>query len=80
MRCPYLICHGGSDVLSVEQAAKLYDHARERGVDVTMALIDEETTGAEHCQHDNPTLGQEVMADWLADRFAIDQRALLELL
>ncbi len=80
MRCPYLICHGGSDVLSVEQAAKLYDHARERGVDVTMALIDEETTGAEHCQHDNPTLGQEVMADWLADRFAIDQRALLDLL
>ena len=45
-----------------------------------MALIDEETTGAEHCQHDNPTLGQEVMADWLADRFAIDQRALLDLL
>ncbi len=78
MRCPYLICHGGSDVLSVEQASKLHDHARARGVDVTLRLIGEEETGAEHCQHDNPTIGQEYMADWLADRFGIDQHDLLE--
>ncbi len=77
MRCPYLICHGGSDVLSVEQAGKLHDHARARGVDVTLRLIGEEETGAEHCQHDNPTIGQEYMADWLADRFGIDQLDLL---
>ena len=79
MRCPYLICHGGSDVLSVEQATKLYDHAKEKAVDVTLRLISQETTGAEHCQHDNPTLGQEIMMDWLADRFEIDQSALLDL-
>ena len=78
MRCPYLICHGGSDVLSVEQASKLHEHARARGVDVTLRLIGEEETGAEHCQHDNPTLGQEYMADWLADRFEIDQLDLME--
>jgi predicted acyl esterase len=30
----------------------------------------------EHCRHDNPTLGQESMIDWLADRFGIDQRRL----
>jgi hypothetical protein len=29
------------------------------------------------CQHDNPT-GQEVLADWLADRFGIDQRKTLQ--
>ena len=44
-----------------------------------LRLIGEEETGAEHCQHDNPTIGQEYMADWLADRFGIDQRELLEL-
>jgi len=33
-------------------------------------------TGAEHCQHDNPTLGQEIIADWLADIFKIDQTKL----
>jgi hypothetical protein len=39
-------------------------------------MVSAEETGAEHCQHDNPTLGQEVMLDWLADRFGIDQRSL----
>jgi hypothetical protein len=33
--------------------------------------------GAEHCQHDNPTTGQEPIADWSADRSGIDQRTLL---
>lgn len=76
MRCPYLICHGGSDVLSVQQATKVYEYAKSHGVDVTLRLIGEEETGAEHCQHDNPTIGQEYLADWLADRFGIDQRGL----
>ena len=77
MRCPYLIVHGGHDVLSVEQAEKVYEHAKESGVDVTLKLFSEEETGAEHCQHDNPTIGEEYMFDWLADRFGIDQRELL---
>jgi hypothetical protein len=42
-------------------------------VKVTLRLTTEEETGAEHCQHDNPTLGQELMGDWLADVFGIDQ-------
>ena len=49
-----------------------------KGVDVTLRLVSEDETGAEHCQHDNPTIGQELMADWLADRFGIDQRAVLQ--
>lgn len=76
IRCPYLICHGGSDVLSVQQAYKVYDYAKAHNVKVTLEMIGEEETGAEHCQHDNPTIGQEKMADWLADVFGIDQRAL----
>jgi FrsA-like alpha/beta hydrolase family protein len=77
MRCPYLIVHGGHDVLGVRQASKVYDHARESGVDVTIKFISPEETGADHCQHDNPTIGEEFMFDWLAQRFGIDQRALL---
>jgi hypothetical protein len=76
MQCPYLIVHGGHDMLSVEQATKTHEHAKETGVDVTMKLFSEEETGAEHCQHDNPTIGEEYMFDWLADRFGIDQREL----
>ncbi|MFM1879932.1 MAG: hypothetical protein RLZZ344_166 [Pseudomonadota bacterium] len=78
MRCPFLVMHGGHDVLTVSQAQKVYDYGKARGKDVTLRLLSEEETGAEHCQHDNPTIGQEILGDWLADRFGIDQRALLK--
>ena len=45
-------------------------------MNATLRFVTPEETGAEHCQHDNPTIGQELMADWLADRFGIDQRRL----
>jgi dienelactone hydrolase len=73
MRCPYLVLHGGHDVLGVETVKTVHDYAKSRGVDVTLRLTDAEETGAEHCQHDNPTIGQEIMIDWLADIFKIDQ-------
>jgi hypothetical protein len=76
MRCPYLVIHGGHDVLGVEAVSTVYEYAKAKGVDVTLRLTSEEETGADHCQHDNPTLGQELMIDWLADRFGIDQRTL----
>jgi dienelactone hydrolase len=78
MRCPFLVMHGGHDVLTVSQAQKVYDYGKAKGKDVTLRLLSEEETGAEHCQHDNPTIGQEILGDWLADRFGIDQRALLQ--
>ena len=76
MKCPYLILHGGHDVLGVESVKTVYDYAIRHGIDATLRLTSEEETGAEHCQHDNPTLGQELMIDWLADVFGIDQKAL----
>jgi dienelactone hydrolase len=77
MRCPYLILHGGHDVLTVSQARKAYDYAKARGVNATLRIVDPDETGAEHCQHDNPTIGQELLGDWLADIFGIDQRILM---
>ena len=76
MRCPYLVLHGGHDVLGVENSRTVYEYAKSNGVKVTLRLTSAEETGAEHCQHDNPTLGQELMIDWLADVFRIDQRSL----
>jgi dienelactone hydrolase len=77
MRCPYLVLHGGHDVLGVENVKIVHDYAKAKGVKVTLRLTDAEETGAEHCQHDNPTLGQEIMIDWLADVFGINQRGLV---
>lgn len=76
IRCPFLIVHGGYDVLGVTRANKLYEAAKGAGVDVTLRIVDEVETGADHCQHDNPTIGQELVSDWLADRFQIDQQSL----
>jgi len=66
-------------VLTVSQARKVYDYGVAKGVQCTLRLLDAEETGSEHCQHDNPTIGQEILADWLADQFGIDQRQLLKL-
>ena len=76
MKCPYLIVHGGFDVLGVKQAQVVRDYAASKGVDVTFRLVGEEETGADHCQHDNPTIGQEIIGDWLARKFGIDENAL----
>ena len=76
MKCPYLVLHGGHDVLGVENSKTVYEYAKQYDVKVTLRLTTEEETGAEHCQHDNPTLGQELMIDWLADIFGVEQRSL----
>jgi hypothetical protein len=39
-----------------------------------LKLLDAEETGAEHCQHDNPSIAMEDMGEWLADVVGIDQR------
>ena len=77
MRCPYLILHGGHDILTVSAARQTHAYAVKHGVNATMRVLDPEETGAEHCQHDNPTIGQEILSDWLADIFGINQRTLL---
>jgi hypothetical protein len=58
--------------------AAAHPDAKAHGVDATPRVLDPQETGAGYCQHDNPTIGQ-VLADWLADRFGIDQRSLLKI-
>lgn len=79
MKCPYLIVHGGYDVLGLNRATTVYEYAQAHGVDVTLKLLSAEETGAEHCQHDNPTIGQEYMLDWLVDIFGIKEKELQSL-
>lgn len=75
MTCPYLIVHGGHDVLGVRQATQVADYARNHGLDVTLRVVDADETGAEHCQHDNPTLGMELVGDWLVDVLGVTEAA-----
>ncbi|WP_197029262.1 alpha/beta hydrolase family protein [Alicyclobacillus macrosporangiidus] len=68
---PLLIVHGARDMIGVEKARQLYRGALEAGVDVTLRMVSPEETGAEHCQHDNPTLAHEYVFDWLNDVWKI---------
>lgn len=67
MKCKYLIVHGVHDFFGGEQAELAVGGARNAGVDATIRLVTPEETGADHCQHDNPTLGIEIIGDWFAD-------------
>ena len=77
IRCPYLITEGQCDFAGFEFAAQSYEYCRAKGMDVTFKVFTTEETGAAHCQVDNPTIGQEFICDWLADRLGVDQSKLL---
>jgi dienelactone hydrolase len=66
--CPFLIVAGELDAFGPQNAQNVYDEAKAAGVDVTIKWFSPEETGAAHCQIDNPTLGMEVICDWIADR------------
>lgn len=63
--CPYLIVQGEHDFLGLQTALDAYAFARSAGIDVELEVFTSEDTGASHCQADNPTIGQELIADWL---------------
>jgi dienelactone hydrolase len=68
IRCPFLIVAGELDSFGTHNARNVYEEARSAGVDVTIKWFSPEETGAAHCQIDNPTLGMELICDWLSDR------------
>lgn len=68
IKCPLLIVHGQHDEWGIDIATALYQHTRAHGVPVELKIFSEEETGASHCQVDNPTIGQELICDWLADK------------
>lgn len=76
IRCPYLITEGECDFAGFEFAVQSYEYSKANGQDVTFKVFTAEETGAAHCQIDNPTIGQEFICDWLADRLGVDQKAL----
>lgn len=76
IRCPYLITEGECDFVGFDLAVESYEYSKRHGQDVTFKVFSAEETGAAHCQIDNPTLGQEYIFDWLADKLGVDQMAL----
>jgi hypothetical protein len=78
MRCPYLVTHGVHDVLGQQDPPRVVEYARRKGVNIAYREVTAEETGADHCQHDNPTLGSDIVVDWLAHQLDIDQTQLVK--
>lgn len=78
MRCPYLVTHGVHDVLGQQDPPRVVEYARRKGANVTYREVTAEETGADHCQHDNPSLGSDIVVDWLAHQLGIDQAEVLK--
>jgi hypothetical protein len=78
MRCPYLVTHGVHDVLGQQDPPRVVEYAQRKGLKITYREVTAEETGADHCQHDNPTLGSDIVVDWLAHQLGIDQAALVK--
>lgn len=68
--CPLLIVCGEADRPGIRAAQALQAEARAGDIDLTLRTFSPDETGAAHCQIDNPTLGMEVICDWLADRLS----------
>jgi dienelactone hydrolase len=68
IRCPAIVVHGDQDIWGVQMALDLIAEIRKGGADVTEKWFTPEETGAQHCQVDNPTLGMEVIWDWVSEK------------
>ena len=74
LEAPLLVIHGAKDMIGVQKAKELYDGAISAGVNTKLVMVEPSETGAEHCQHDNPTLAHEYVFDWLCEVWGIVQR------
>lgn len=63
-RWPVPVSFGGQ-----EEARLAFETAKSAGVTVASMVVSPQQTTAEHCQLDNPSLGEDLVFDWLADVF-----------
>jgi dienelactone hydrolase len=67
IRCPFYCIHGENDnIVPLEFARKLYEAVGSQ--DRTLKVLTAEEGGSEHCQEDNRQVGNNLVADWLAER------------
>ena len=72
MLCPYLIVHGGHDVLTSLPRARPTICERLTVSTFTLRIVD--LRNRANIVSTIPDIGQALLSDWLAYRFRIDQR------
>ncbi|MBI2206768.1 MAG: alpha/beta hydrolase [Candidatus Rokubacteria bacterium] len=67
MRCAFLLTHGAEDEqIPMADAQALFDAVG--STDKTFRVFTAEEGGSQHCQRDNPTIGNTAIFDWLAEK------------
>jgi dienelactone hydrolase len=68
LACPVLITFGARGWLEAGRVAELFDRLRADDRDITLKIFQGSETAAAQAHADNPTLANEFIFDWLADR------------
>jgi len=71
IKCPVLISTGERGWLKAERVRELYDELEAHGRDVTLKIFTCEETAVAQGHVDNPTLANEFIFDWIADRLGL---------
>jgi dienelactone hydrolase len=66
--CPVLITVGGQGWLDSSVVAGLFERLKAHHADISLKIFESLETAAAQGHHDNPTLANEFIFDWLADR------------
>lgn len=68
VRCPILVALGEHDWLDAGHVTQCCEALVAAGQDVELKIFSASETAASHAQQDNPTIGNEFIFDWIADR------------
>lgn len=67
--CPVLVTVGGQGWLNSSVVADLFERLKTHHRDISLKIFESSETAAAQGHHDNPTLANEFIFDWVADRF-----------
>jgi dipeptidyl aminopeptidase/acylaminoacyl peptidase len=68
IKCPVLVAQGEHDWLDAGHVTQCCEALIAGGLDVDLKIFSASETAASHAQLDNPTIGNEFIFDWIADR------------
>jgi dienelactone hydrolase len=68
VKCPILVALGEHDWLDAGHVRRCCKAFAARGQDIDLKIFAAAETAASHAQQDNPTIGNEFIFDWIADR------------
>ena len=68
LRCPLLITLGEQGWLESDYVTDLFERLKAEHPDVSLKIFESSETAAAHGHRDNPTLANEFIFDWVADR------------